>query len=178
MMQKKRMKTMNNEPFYKIMINTEKDTIFIQLKDERYKDVLAKVGHIQYDENNEIEFDMELPQGFEKYYDDNVFTNYIQNAVYDIVATSVQSYWKEAEMVVLKTIEERLVELFKSFNIETNGKAYLELFAEKGYAVMENVDDNNRLMAIKTNDDKQYYFDNKEDFAFLKSEIGGSGLII
>lgn len=169
---------MNKDTFYKIMINTEKDTIFIQLKDERYKNVLAKVGHIEYDENNEIVFDMELPQGFEKYYNDDIFTNYIQNAVYDIVATSVQSYWQEAEMVVLKSIEEKLADLLKPFNIETNGKAYLELFAEKGYAIMENTEDNNRLMAIKANEDKQYYFDNKEDFAFLKSEIGGSLLIV
>ena len=59
------------ETFYKMMINTEKDTIFIQLKDEKYQNVLAKVGHLEYNDDNELEFDMELPKGCEKFYDDD-----------------------------------------------------------------------------------------------------------
>ena len=33
---------------YKFMMNDETNNLFIQFDDEKYKSVLAKVGHIQY----------------------------------------------------------------------------------------------------------------------------------
>lgn len=165
------------DSFYKIMMNTDKNTIFYQLKDERYQHILAKVGNLGYDENEQLEFDLELPEGMEKYYDDDTFTTLIQNAVYDSVATSVQAYWSEAEKEVLKTIEERLVEMFSKYNIDLGGKTYLELLAEKGYMVVEDTDNDLRLMAVKMPEEKKYYFDDQDDFAFIKKELSGSALI-
>lgn len=172
------------ETFYKMMINTEKDTIFIQLKDEKYQNVLAKVGHLEYNDDNELEFDMELPKGCEKFYDDETFINLIQNAVYDIVATSVKTYWNEAETKVLKDIETQLTKLFAPYNIDKGDRTYLDLFAEQGYIVSMNDDEQDeehygKLMTTNPlKDDKIYYFDNKDDFGFLKQLIGGSSLVI
>jgi hypothetical protein len=167
----------NKEHFYKIMMNTDKDTIFYQLKDERYQHILAKVGNIEYNKDEELEFDLELPEGMEKYYDDDTFTTLIQNAVFDSVATSVKAYWTEAEKEVLKTLEERLTEMFSKYDIELNGKTYLDALAEKGYIVVEDTDNDLRLMAVKMPEEKKYYFDDQDDFAFIKKELSGSALI-
>lgn len=164
-----------NKPFYKMMINDEKNTIFINLTDEKYKNVLAKVGNIEYDKNTDLVFDMELPQGYEKYYDDEKFTNLIQNAVFDIVATSVKTYWNEAETMVLKQIEDRLQKLLKTYDRSNRELSYLDSFAQKGYMIMEN--DNNELIAINVESKKQYNFNNEDDFLFLRKEIGCGSII-
>ena len=80
---------------YKYAMNDETNVIFIELEDEKYKGVIAKAGHIQYNQSNELEFDMELPEGKESYYDDEYFIEQIQNAVFDIVAKAVNSYWNQ-----------------------------------------------------------------------------------
>ena len=162
---------------YKIMINTEKDTIFIQLKDEKYKDVIAKVCNIEWNEQGEVEFDMEVPEGKEAYYNDNDFCLNIQNAVGDIVAKSVNTFWNEAEKTILNDLESKINEVMKPYNIKLeDGKSYIEMFGDKGYVISE--DDDNRLIAIKPTTEEIYHFDDKDDLYFLKKEITGSALIL
>lgn len=162
-----------NNLFYKMMVNEEKDTIFINLTDEKYKNVIAKVGHIEYDDNFELTFDMELPAGYEKYYDDEKFINLIQNAVFDIVASSVQTYWDTANNM-LQAIEKRLEVIMQPYNIKKT-KPYVDLFLEKGYIISE---ENNNLVALNTETNKKYYFNKVDDFNFLKNEINPSKIII
>lgn len=162
---------------YKIMINTEKDTVFIQLKDEQYKDVIAKVGNIEWNDKGEVEFDMEVPEGKESYYDDENFCNNIQLAIGDIVAKSVNTFWNEAEKSILNDLDSKINDVMKPYNISLpDGKSYIEAFGEKGYVISE--DDDNRLIAIKPTTEEIYHFDNAEDLSFLKREITGSLLIL
>lgn len=171
----------NNNPDstsnYKIMINTEKDTVFIQLKDEKYKDVIAKVGHIEWNDKGEVEFDMEVPEGKESYYNDEKFCNDIQLAVGDIVAKSVNTFWNEAEKAILNDLDGKINEIMKPYNIKLpEGESYIEAFGKKGYVISE--DDDNRLIAIKPTTEEIYHFDNSDDLSFLKREITGSLLIL
>lgn len=167
----------NLEPNYKIMINTEQDTVFIQLKDEKFRDVIAKVGHIEWNDKGEVEFDMEVPSGKESFYDNEEFCINIQNAVGDIVAKSVNTFWNDAEKAILNDLDSKINEVMSSYNITLpEGKSYIEVFAEKGYVISE--DDNNKLIAIKPITEEIYHFDNPDDLSFLKREITGSLLIL
>ena len=101
---------------YKYAMNDETNVIFIELEDEKYKGVIAKAGHIQYNQSNELEFDMELPEGKESYYDDEYFIEQIQNAVFDIVAKAVNSYWNEAERAILTDLESKVKKATSQYN--------------------------------------------------------------
>jgi hypothetical protein len=168
---------MVNNSSYNMMINNDKDTIFIQLKDEKYKEVIAKVSHIEWNENNELEFELELPKGKESYYNDEVFCNNVQQAVGDIVAKSVNTYWNEAEKAILTDLEEKINKVMAKYDIKLpEGKSYIDAFAEKGYVISE--DDDNKLVAIKPTTEEIYHFDNQMDLSFLRQEITGSKLIL
>ena len=162
---------------YKIMINTEQDTVFIQLKDEKYKEVIAKVGHIEWNDNGEVEFDMEVPAGQEKFYEDDDFCMAIQQAVGDIVAKSVNTFWNEAEKSILNDLDSKVSHVMIPYNIKLeDGKSYIEVFGEKGFVISE--DDDDRLIAIKPTTEEIYHFDDEDDFAFLRKEVFGSLLIL
>ena len=166
-----------NTPNYKIMINSEQDTIFIQSKDEKYKEVIAKVGHIELNDLGEIEFDMELPSGQEQYYEDDAFCNFIQQTVGDIVAKSVNTFWNNAEREILTDLESKVSKVMLPYNIQLpENKSYIESFGDKGFVISE--DDNEKLIAIKPTTEEIYHFDDEDDFAFLRKEVFGSLLIL
>lgn len=162
---------------YRIMINTEQDTVFIQLKDEKYKEVIAKVGHIEWNDKGEVEFDMEVPAGQEKYYEDDEFCSNIQMAVGDIVAKSVNTFWNDAEKAILNDLDSKVARVMTPYKIDLpEGKSYIEVFGEKGFVISE--DDDDKLIAIKPTTEEIYHFDDEDDFAFLRKEVFGSLLIL
>lgn len=167
----------NNTRNYKIMINNDQDTIFIQSKEEKYKEVIAKVGHIEINDDGEIEFDMELPAGQEQYYDDDEFCNFIQLTVGDIVSQSVNTFWNNAEREILTDLESKVSKVMLPYNIKLpENKSYIEMFGDKGFVISE--DDDNRLLAIKPTTEEIYRFDEEDDFAFLRKEVFDSMLIL
>ena len=167
----------NENSKYKIMINNDTDTIFIQLTDEKYKKYVAKVGHIEWTENNDIDFDMEVPEGNEFLYEDDDFCTEIQKVVGDIVAKSVNTYWNEAEKQILTDLNSKVEKVMSQFNIKLeDGKSMIETFADKGYVISE--DDKNRVTAIKPETEEIYHFDNRDDLQFLRQEITGSKLFL
>lgn len=162
---------------YKIMINTEQDTIFIQSKDEKYKDDIAKVGHIEWNEEGEIEFDMEVPAGQEHLYEDEEFCSFIQQTVGDIVAKSVNTFWNDAEKQILNDLDSKVARVMSPYSIKLpEDKSYIEVFGEKGFVISE--DDEDKLIAIKPTTEEIYHFDDEDDFAFLRKEVFGSLLIL
>lgn len=164
---------------YKFAMNDETNVIFIELEDEKYKGVIAKAGHIQYNQSNELEFDMELPEGKESYYDDEYFIEQIQNAVFDIVAKAVNSYWNEAEQAILTDLESKVKKAMSQYNIKLEeGKSFIEMFGEKGYVITEDENDNDRLMAVNPTNEETYYFDVKDDLSYLRNIITGGKLIL
>ena len=164
---------------YKFFMNDETNVIFIELEDEKYKGVIAKAGHIQYNDNGEIEFDMELPEGKESFYDDENFIENIQAAVFDIVAKAVNSYWNEASQAILTDLESKVRKAMAHYKIELpEGKTFLELFGEKGYVVNEDENDSNRLVAIKMGEEEIYHFDVPDDLSALRNIITGGKLIL
>lgn len=164
---------------YKFMMNDETNNLFIQFDDEKYKSVLAKVGHIQYNEQGEIEFDMELPEGKESFYDDENFIENIQSAVFDIVAKSVNSYWNEATQAILTDLESKVRKALNQYKIELpEDKTFLEILGEKGYIVNEDENDNNRLVAINHDKNIIYHFDTQDDLSMIRNVITGGHLIL
>ena len=164
---------------YNYAMNDETNVIFIELEDEKYKGVIAKAGHIQYNQSNELEFDMELPEGKESYYDDEYFIEQIQNAVFDIVAKAVNSYWNEAERAILTDRDAKVKKAISQYNIKLEeGKSFIEMFGEKGYVITEDENDNDRLMAVNPTNEETYYFDVKDDLSYLRNIITGGKLII
>ena len=162
---------------YKYAMNDETNVIFIELEDEKYKGVIAKAGHIQYNQSNEL--DMELPEGKESYYDDEYFIEQIQNAVFDIVAKAVNSYWNEAERAILTDLESKVKKAMSQYNIKLEeGKSFIEMFGEKGYVITEDENDNDRLMAVNPTNEETYYFDVKDDLSYLRNIITGGKLIL
>jgi len=161
---------------YKFALNDDTNVVFIELEDEKYKGVIAKAGHIQYNNEGELEFDMELPEGKESYYDDENFISQIQGAVFDIVAKAVNSYWNEAERAILSDLEAKTRKAMSQYKIKLEeGKSMLEMFGEKGYVIAE--DDDDRLRAVNPQTEDTLYFDTPEDLSKLRNIITGGKLI-
>lgn len=161
---------------YKFALNDDTNVVFIELEDEKYKGVIAKAGHIQYNNDGELEFDMELPEGKESYYDDEDFISQIQGAVFDIVAKAVNSYWNEAEKAILTDLESKTRKAMAQYKINIEeGKSMLEMFGEKGYVIAE--DDDDRLRAVNPQTEDTLYFDNPEDLSRLRNIVTGGKLI-
>ena len=166
-------------PNYKFAMNDETNVIFIELNDEKYKGVIAKAGHIQYNKDGELEFDMELPEGKESFYDDENFIEKIQSSVFDIVAKAVNSYWNEAERAILTDLESKVKKAMSQYNIQLDeGKSFIEAFGEKGYVISEDEDDNDRLVAIKATTEEILHFDVPEELSQLRNIITGGKLIL
>lgn len=161
---------------YKFALNDDTNVVFIELEDEKYKGVIAKAGHIQYNNDGELEFDMELPEGKESFYDDENFISQIQGAVFDIVAKAVNSYWNEAERAILSDLEAKTRKAMSQYKIKLEeGKSMLEMFGEKGYVIAE--DDDDRLRAVNPQTEDTLYFDTQEDLSKLRNIITGGKLI-
>ena len=123
---------------YKFFINEDKDTILITLEDEKYKMVVAKVGNIKKNDNDEIEFDMELPENCKEYYDDSEFTDQISLAVGDIVTKAINKVWSENAQEVLSLLESKTSEYFTKYNyIPPEGETFISLFGKKGFVISE-----------------------------------------
>ena len=56
------------------------------------------------------------------------------------------------------------------------GKSFIQMFGEKGYVI--SMDENDRLLAMKVENGKTYYFDMNEQLSFLKKELTGKGIIL
>lgn len=162
---------------YKFFINDDKNTVLITLNDEKYKTVVAKVGHIAKNDNDEIEFDMELPENCKEYYEDAEFTEQISLAVGDIVTKAINQVWSENVQEVLSLLENKTLEYFTKYNyIPPEGETFISLFGKKGFVISE--DDDGRLTAINLKNNKTYYFDDNKQLGYLKKVITGSEIIV
>lgn len=162
---------------YKFFINEDKDTILITLEDKKYKMVVAKVGNIKKNDNDEIEFDMELPENYKEYYDDSEFTDQISLVVGDIVTKAINKVWSENAQEVLSLLESKTSEYFTKYNyIPPEGETFISLFGKKGFVISE--DEEGRLTAINIKNNKTYYFDDNKQLGYLKKTITGSEIIV
>jgi len=162
---------------YNIAINDEKDTIIVQLLDEPFKGMIAKIGNIAWTEKGEAEFDMELPESKVEYYKNEDFCDAIQEIVGDIIRKSVNMVWSDSATAILMDLNDKVTEAFKPYNYTApEGTSFIELFGKKGYVISE--DDEDNLIAVNIENNKTYYFKNAEQLAFLKKEVSGSGIIL
>lgn len=163
---------------YKMMINDDKNTIIVVFGEEPYTDVVVKIGNITQNQNNEVEFEMELPESMTQYYDDEKFSDAVSEVVGDIVRKAVRKAWNDNAQEVLGDLESRLIEAFKPYNYMPNeGESFVGMFAKKGYIISVEPD-TDKLLATNMQNNKVYYFDLPEQLAFLKKEISGSGIIL
>lgn len=162
---------------YKFFINEDKDTIIIVLDDEKYSKVVAKIGHIVMNDNNQVEFDMELPENQKEYYEDENFTNNISLAVGDIVRKAVGKVWSENTQEILNMLENKTLQYFSKYNfVPKDGETFISLFGKKGYVITE--DEEQKLVAINIKNNKTYYFDDAKQLGFLKKVITESSIIV
>lgn len=162
---------------YKSIVNDDKDTIIITIEDGNYQGTLFKVGNIGFTENEEIEFDFELPSDKKNLYEDENFCQEVSNIVKDIVIKSINTVWNEQAAILMKELEDKVIKAFKVYNyLPDEGSSFIEMFGKKGYVITE--DDNNNLIAINISNNKTYYFDKPEQLAFLKKELSGTGIIL
>lgn len=162
---------------YKSIVNDDKDTIIITIEDGNYQGTLFKVGNISFTENEEIEFDFELPSDKKNLYEDENFCQEVSNIVKDIVIKSINTVWNEQTAILMKELEDKVIKAFKVYNyLPDEGSSFIEMFGKKGYVITE--DDNNNLIAINISNNKTYYFDKPEQLAFLKKELSGTGIIL
>lgn len=162
---------------YKTFMNPETTCLFLNIEEEQYKDVWAKIANINLTENQEVEFDFELPDQFKKFETDDDYTSKVGDAVGDILEQSIKLAWGDAEKAVLSEFEQRARDALKVYNIQiSDNSSIIEMFGEKGYVISE--DDDCRLIAIKSDTNAHYYFDRAEELAFLKKEITGTTIIL
>ena len=77
----------------------------------------------------------------------------------------------------LSMLEERVMKAYEPYGFKPEeGKTFIEMFGEKGYVI--SLDDNDRLLAMKVENGKTYYFDMTEQLSFLKKELTGKGIIL
>lgn len=162
---------------YDMVVNEDKDTFLIRINEAEYQNIVIKVGNLAFDENNSVEFDMELPEGHTELYDNEEFCNNVSEIVGDILKKAVNMFWGGCTEEAMTALEEKAKKAFENENVQLpDGKSFLQTFGEKGYVFMEEDDETVSVVHIKSG--KKYYLDKPEQMNFIKNEIFGSGIIL
>lgn len=154
----------------------EGNSFIIELDD--YKGVYVKIEDIQFDpETNEPTFQIQLPEGMTEYFKNEAFIDAVQDAVGDVIVKATRATWDESMAKALQMLEEKVVKAYEPYGFKPEkGKSFIQMFGEKGYVI--SMDENDRLLAMKVENGKTYYFDMNEQLSFLKKELTGKGIIL
>jgi hypothetical protein len=156
--------------------DTESNSFIIELDD--YKGVYVKIEDIRFDEKTgEPTFQIQLPEGMTEYFKNEAFIEAVQDAVGDVIVKATRATWDEATAKALSILEERVIKAYEPYGFKPEeGKSFIQMFGEKGYVI--SLDENDRLLAMKVENGKTYYFDMNEQLSFLKKELTGKGIIL
>ena len=156
--------------------DTESNSFIIELDD--YKGVYVKIEDIRFDEKTgEPTFQIQLPEGMTEYFKNEAFIEAVQDAVGDVIVKATRATWDEATAKSLSILEERVIKAYEPYGFKPEeGKSFIQMFGEKGYVI--SLDENDRLLAMKVENGKTYYFDMNEQLSFLKKELTGKGIIL
>ena len=154
----------------------EGNSFIIELDD--YKGVYVKIEDIRFDEKTgEPTFQIQLPEGMTEYFKNEAFIEAVQDAVGDVIVKATRVTWDEATAKALSILEERVIKAYEPYGFKPEeGKSFIQMFGEKGYVI--SLDENDRLLAMKVENGKTYYFDMNEQLSFLKKELTGKGIIL
>lgn len=152
------------------------NSFIIELDD--YKGVYVKIEDIRFDEKTgEPTFQIQLPEGMTEYFKNEAFIEAVQDAVGDVIVKATRATWDEATAKALSILEERVIKAYEPYGFKPEeGKSFIQMFGEKGYVI--SLDENDRLLAMKVENGKTYYFDMNEQLSFLKKELTGKGIIL
>ena len=162
---------------YKYIAKDNETNSFI-IEIEGYEGVYVKIEDIRFDEKtNEPTFEIQLPEGKTEYFQNEEFIESVQDAVGDVIVQATRATWNESMMGALQMLEERVIKAYEPYGFKPDeDKSFIQMFGEKGY--VNSLDENDRLLAMKVENGKTYYFDMVEQLSFLKKELTGKGIIL
>ena len=162
---------------YKYVSRDNEGSSFI-IEIEGYEGVYVKIEDIRFDEKTgEPTFEIQLPEGKTEYFKNEAFIDAVQDAVGDVIVKATRATWDASMAQALSMLEERVMKAYEPYGFKPEeGKTFIEMFGEKGYVI--SLDDNDRLLAMKVENGKTYYFDMTEQLSFLKKELTGKGIIL
>lgn len=162
---------------YETFMTDESDCIFVKFpENEKYKNLVVKVGHIQFNEDFSVEFDLDFSDGNKAHEDDTYLTEQVQGVVGDIMEKAFKSVVADTNLEFMLDLEKRASEALSKYIFDLKGKSFLETFSEKGYIVTEDEDD--RLVLSKVGGDEIYYFDKDSDLSLIRNILTGGVLIL
>lgn len=164
---------MNKKNYVFLTSDNDPNAFIIKITEGDFANVFVRITDLN-DDNGE--FDFEVPKGQEHLFQNKDFTDLLQEIVGDIIKQSVSYAWGEETKNYLAHLEEEIRKVFQPYNyVPEQGSSFIEMFAKKQYFITYEDD---KLTAINLTNNKRYYFDNKEQLAFLKKELSGTGIIL
>lgn len=159
-------------------ISREQDGNSFIIEIEGYEGVYVKVEDIEFNAEDGVpEFNIELPEDKKEYFSNEEFIEKVQDAVGDVIVKATRATWDESLKNAMNMLEERVRKAFEPYGYKPDeGKTFIEMFGEKGYVI--SLDDQDKLLAMKVENGKTYYFDMTEQLSFLKKELSGKGIIL
>lgn len=159
-------------------ISKDNETNSFIIEIEGYEGVYVKIEDIRFDETTgEPTFEIQLPEGKTEYFKNDAFIEAVQDVVGDVIVQATRATWNESMANAMLMLEERVTKAYEPYGFKPDeGKSFIEMFGEKGYVI--SLDENDRLLAMKVENGKTYYFDMTEQLSFLKKELTGKGIIL